>query len=170
MEDCEKRYRYHLWANRKVIEHLKQLPEEVYTQEVESVFPRISQVLEHFYRVDLTWFAALTDESFEQIAAAVPGWVAEVEGISLDQMGGKLEEVGERYLSFLSKVDHSASGMSISHPRFGRLETSVSEMIEHVVNHGTHHRGNISAMLRQLGYANTPTDYILYLYSLGDAE
>jgi uncharacterized damage-inducible protein DinB len=37
-------------------------------------------------------------------------------------------------------------------------------MILHVVNHGTYHRGNITAMLRQMGYASVPTDYGIYLY------
>ncbi|MEH7531611.1 DinB family protein, partial [Priestia megaterium] len=31
-------------------------------------------------------------------------------------------------------------------------------------NHGTYHRGNITAMLRQLGHPGVMTDYVLYLY------
>ncbi|WP_313897918.1 DinB family protein [Brevibacillus sp. FSL L8-0520] len=38
--------------------------------------------------------------------------------------------------------------------------------MQHVVNHGTYHRGNIAAMLRQQGYAGVPTDYVFYLYEL----
>ncbi|MFC0332820.1 DinB family protein [Paenibacillus sepulcri] len=29
-----------------------------------------------------------------------------------------------------------------------------------LVNHGTYHRGNITAILRQLGHPGTPTDYV----------
>ncbi|MEC5258611.1 DinB family protein [Bacillus amyloliquefaciens] len=30
------------------------------------------------------------------------------------------------------------------------------------MNHGTYHRGNISAMLHQMGYKGVPTDYIFF--------
>jgi uncharacterized damage-inducible protein DinB len=36
--------------------------------------------------------------------------------------------------------------------------------MQHVVNHGTYHRGNITAMLRQLGSKGISTDFIFYLY------
>jgi len=54
--------------------------------------------------------------------------------------------------------------MSIEHPKYGRLNTRFSEIVHHVVNHGTYHRGNIAAMLRQLGYSSIPTDFVFYLY------
>ena len=44
------------------------------------------------------------------------------------------------------------------------MKTAAADMILHVVNHGTYHRGNITAMLRQMGYASVPTDYGIYLY------
>lgn len=41
-------------------------------------------------------------------------------------------------------------------------------MVLHVVNHGTYHRGNISAMLHQLGDSSVMTDYAFYWYSEND--
>jgi len=52
------------------------------------------------------------------------------------------------------------------HPTYGVLEARYSDIVQHVVNHGTYHRGNIAAMLRQQGYAGVPTDYVFYLYEL----
>jgi hypothetical protein len=37
---------------------------------------------------------------------------------------------------------------------FGDTKNSVSELVPHAVNHGTYHRGNIKAMLRQMSYAS----------------
>lgn len=54
--------------------------------------------------------------------------------------------------------------MTITHPRYGRLDTRFSDILQHVVNHGTYHRGNITAMLRQLGYSGIPTDFVFYLF------
>ncbi|MEC2456617.1 DinB family protein, partial [Bacillus cereus] len=44
------------------------------------------------------------------------------------------------------------------------LETSILELVQHVVNHGTYHRGNITAMIRQLGHSSTMMDFVLYLH------
>jgi uncharacterized damage-inducible protein DinB len=35
-------------------------------------------------------------------------------------------------------------------------------MLQHVVNHGTYHRGQIATMLRQLGNKSQSTDLILF--------
>jgi hypothetical protein len=51
----------------------------------------------------------------------------------------------------------------IEAPFAGRLETPLSELVQHVVNHGTYHRGNITTMLRQLDHASVLTDYAFYL-------
>ncbi|WP_379865959.1 DinB family protein [Laceyella putida] len=44
------------------------------------------------------------------------------------------------------------------------MKINLSELVQHVVNHGTYHRGNITAMLRQLDNKGTFTDFIFYLY------
>ncbi len=45
------------------------------------------------------------------------------------------------------------------------MENTVEEMIYTVVNHGSYHRGNVTAMHRQLGYEGVGYDYIYYLDS-----
>ena len=35
-----------------------------------------------------------------------------------------------------------------------------AEVVTHVINHGTHHRGQVSALLRAMGQAPPATDYI----------
>ncbi len=46
--------------------------------------------------------------------------------------------------------------ISPEHPQFGRLDTHLSELVQHVVNHGTYHRGSLTAMIRQQGYSSVP--------------
>ncbi|WDL95624.1 hypothetical protein JC200_00390 [Alicyclobacillus sp. ALC3] len=45
-------YNYHAWANKTLLERLKQLPSEVFHREIKSVFPSISSVISHVYTVD----------------------------------------------------------------------------------------------------------------------
>ncbi|MFB6272874.1 MAG: DinB family protein [Salinibacter sp.] len=42
-------------------------------------------------------------------------------------------------------------------------ETSLRDILSHVVNHGTHHRAQIALVLREAGVAPPVTDYIYFL-------
>lgn len=53
----------------------------------------------------------------------------------------------------------------LDNPYAGIRDTSYAEIILQIVNHGTYHRGNITAMLRQMGHASTMTEYALYWYA-----
>ncbi len=39
----------------------------------------------------------------------------------------------------------------------------LSEMLVHVVNHSTYHRGQVATMLRRLGKTPLSTDYLVFL-------
>jgi hypothetical protein len=39
-----------------------------------------------------------------------------------------------------------------------------------VVNHSTYHRGQVAAMLRQVGTAPPPTDYLVFVDGLADGS
>ena len=42
-------------------------------------------------------------------------------------------------------------------------QTSLGDVLHHLVNHGTYHRGQIMDIVRELCYETTPTDYIYYV-------
>lgn len=73
-------------------------------------------------------------------------------------------ELSKRYKLFLNQREHIDKFLVIENPSGDLMKTSVSELVPYIVNHGTYHRGNITAMLRQMGYASVSTDYGHYLY------
>jgi uncharacterized damage-inducible protein DinB len=44
-----------------------------------------------------------------------------------------------------------------------RWEYSLAEMMQHVVNHSSYHRGQVAVLLRQLGQTPLATDFLLFL-------
>lgn len=74
-------------------------------------------------------------------------------------------DVAQQYKAFIDEQKDIDGVIVIDNPYAGRLETSIPSMIQHVVNQGTYHRGNVTAMLRQIGHATTMTDFVLYLHS-----
>lgn len=163
------RYQFNIWANNRILNHLKSLPDQIYNKELESIFSSIHEVIVHIYRVDGMWFSVISGDSFEETMKVIQTLEENAVGKGLQEMMGLYEEVSEKYLAFISSLDNPDDAITIYHPRYGESTARISDLIDHVVNHGTYHRGNITAMLRQQGHPGIPTDYILYLYESGES-
>lgn len=158
-----KLYEYHVWANNRVFNRLLELPEAIYRQKIKSVFESIDLAIGHIYTTDVMWLGLITGDSKEEVwQAAAQAW-KEVNGNSVKQTKVLYDTLAARYRRVISEGN---SSLHLQHPKFGNLDTTMLELVQHVVSHGTYHRGNITAMLRQIGYAGVSTDYISYLYSL----
>ena len=64
----------------------------------------------------------------------------------------------------MEKEENLERRILLNNPYVGERETSLAEIVLHAANHGTYHRGNISAMLHQLGDASVMTDFVFYMY------
>ncbi|MBM7646801.1 putative damage-inducible protein DinB [Scopulibacillus daqui] len=157
-------YDYNEWANRQIFNRLKELSEDVYRQEIQSVFPSISHVLAHVYLSDLGWIEVFSGKDMNHALMLQEQLKDETELKELKEMEAMFLKLSERYKLFFSQLGDSDKPLEIKNPNGDLMETSVFEQVPHVTNHGTYHRGNITAMLRQMGYASVPTDYGLYLY------
>ncbi|CAG9613383.1 hypothetical protein BACCIP111899_02598 [Bacillus rhizoplanae] len=163
-------YDYHVWANKRLFEHLKTLPADVWSTEVQSVFPSISQTFAHMYITDTIWLHTLSGKPFDEVKASAIHLSEKIKETAIKEMEQLFLNLFEDYQAFFTSKENLNEAISPEHPHFGRLETTVFELIQHVVNHGTYHRGNITAMLRQLGYTGTSTDYIFYLYAMSKSK
>ncbi|MED4584923.1 DinB family protein [Brevibacillus choshinensis] len=161
----ETMYDFHVWANQTMINHLKQLPRELYTQEIQSVFPTISKALAHIYLVDFTWLSILSGTSMNEAMTATHSRTAEVEAMSLEELEALYHEVSLGYQAFIREQPDLEQTIVLDNPYAGVRDTSYAEILLQIVNHGTYHRGNITAMLRQMGHASTMTEYALYWYA-----
>lgn len=153
-------YNYHKWANNKIFEHLKELPAEVYEREIESVFSSVEEVITHIYRTDGMWLIVISGDSFEETMSVIGQLKEKYADQDFDGMQDLYADISDQYEAFLAGLNDPERSIIIEHPEYGELSTHVSEVVKHVVNHGTYHRGNITAMLRQQGHAGVPTDYL----------
>ncbi|WP_235827856.1 DinB family protein [Brevibacillus migulae] len=164
MHKAIKLYDFHTWANQKFFQHLKELPESVIHGEVKSVFSSLHEGLVHILMIDQVWLYAIQGKSFEEIRTASGQLAGEAKGKGLDELERLYHSVKEKYLAYFDQQADLDAHTSVSHPVYGTLQASYADLIQHVVNHGTYHRGNLTAMLRQMGHTGVPTDYIFYLY------
>ncbi len=169
MTDAKQFYDYHSWANKQICNHIENLPEGIAYQEVKSVFPSVSDVLLHMCRADHIWLNVLSGVAYQEIIDGVVGKFESAHGnmAAIKQHAAELES---QYHDFFSRQTDLEQTFSMQHPTLGTLESTYADTILHVVNHGTYHRGNVTAMLRQLGHSGIPTDYMYYLYEKRESK
>ena len=158
-------YNYHKWANNKIFHHLRELPDDVYGKELKSVFPSVQIVLQHIYQTDGMWLSVMSGDDFSQTMEKIRHLKEKSENKTLSEIENVYDDLNQQFRKFLTTHPDPDQNMTIHHPKYGELDTTVSKLTSHVVNHGTYHRGNITAMLRQQGYTGVSTDYIFYLYN-----
>ncbi|WP_424446804.1 DinB family protein [Paenibacillus xerothermodurans] len=79
-------------------------------------------------------------------------------------MEAKYRFLSSQYIHFINSQTNFERVVTPTQPHFGRLETTLFQLVNHVSNHSTYHRGNLSAMLRQAGHSGVSTDYVFYLF------
>jgi uncharacterized damage-inducible protein DinB len=139
---------YHYWARDVMLEAVTPLTPEQFTRQIDSSFKSVRDTLAHIYAAEWLWYARWQSQVPTSILDFDPGpdvpsirtaW-AELEGKVRLFVNG-LGEAG------VSRVfDYKAmNGQPTSSPFW--------QMLVHVVNHGSYHRGQVTTLLRQLGAA-----------------
>ncbi|KKI90413.1 hypothetical protein WQ54_20865 [Bacillus sp. SA1-12] len=146
---------YHFWANEKLLQHLQGLPKGIYLSKVESVFPSIAETFGHMVAADEVWYSRLKGESLSQLATKKFRSIEETSIVS----AALYNEIKH----FLTKTENFERMIHYNNMKGDPFNNKMSEIVHHMVNHGTYHRGNISAMIRQMGFEGISTDYIVYL-------
>lgn len=150
---------YNLWANRRMYGFLKTLPEELLTHDFKSSFPSIHKTLLHMWDAESIWWQRI--RLHERPAFPSEKFI----GSTLD-VGAALIQQNEVFKNWVDQ----ASVLTLDHEfiyqnlRKETFKQPVSEILLHVFNHGTYHRGQIVTLLRQADTGNIPqTDFIVWL-------
>ena len=157
-EEMRVLYDYNAWANHRALEAASALPPEQFAHSLGSSFSSVRDTLVHVCSGEWVWLerfqgrspAAFPDpQPFATAAALREHWfpqeaalLAFARGLSQQQLDAVME-----YRTF----------------KFGTYRNPLWQSMQHVVNHGTYHRGQVTTMLRQLGAQPIPTD-LMHFY------
>jgi uncharacterized damage-inducible protein DinB len=150
---------YHYWARDVILEAVTPLTPEQFTRPVDSSFKSIRDTVAHIYAADAVWFmrwmgespgSLIAYDSFKDVDSIRRAW-SELEG----KVRPFVDGLGEAGVSrvFEYKLLSGAGGAS---PFF--------EMLTHVVNHASYHRGQVTTLLRQLGAAPPKSTDMITFY------
>ncbi len=149
---------YSVWANQLLIDVINQLPEEKQKQEVPSSFKTIYSTLLHMYDAESIWWQRMKLQ--ERIVIPSESFNGDVKELTASllyqnrQWKEWVSNAGEHHF------DHVFEYRNLKGEQF---KQPIYQMLLHVFNHGTYHRGQLVNMLRQLGVEKIPgTDFIAW--------
>lgn len=151
--------KYNLWANTKISEFLLKLDPALLDKELISSFKTIRETLYHVWDSETIWFTRLNGTSFSS-------WPSENFTGGDDVAFRLLTEQSAMFISYAEGCSEEKLQNVIKYSSMEDrpYETKVCDIISHVMNHSTFHRGQIITMLRNVGYTElTSTYYITYL-------
>ena len=150
---------YKKWANERLFRALALVSEEDLTRAQPIVFGSLLKTLNHVRAMDLVWKGHLegTAHGFTTRNPDPSPPFAEVRRSQ--------EEIDAWFVQYAVRL---APPVAVEVVEFefiggGKGVLTRSEMIMHCVNHGTYHRGNVAAMLYQIGRTPPTTDLPVYL-------
>ncbi len=164
MYHAKNMYEYHVWANKVLLERMRELPSHVLYEEIKSSYSTIAQTFSHIYVVDVMWLQVLKGIDMQEAFQAARTLVEKTNFYSLDEFIKANEELATQYEKWMSSQQDLEQKINVNNPWTGSRNTAYSEILFHVANHGTYHRGNITTMLRQQGYESIMNDFSLYWY------
>ena len=149
--------RYHQWATGRVLDETVPLPSEQLVKSLGASFGSVYGTLVHTYQADCIWRDRLAGRPTGQLADyEAPGCTYDLQKAWMDMLA---EIVA--WADGLSEGDW-AREMSYTTLAGVPYRTPLWQMVLHVVNHGSHHRGQITNMLRQLGVKPANLDLIQF--------
>lgn len=151
--------RYTAWANTRIFEALTRLPEGVATAQRGSGAGNMLTTLSHAYVVDLIWQAHLEGRphGFSTRNTDTPLGLQ-----ALRQAQANVDDWYIRYADGLTDAAHD----EVVHFQFvdgGAGAMTRGEMLLHVVNHKTYHRGYVAEMLYQASFRPPTLDLPVFL-------
>lgn len=149
---------YNLWANKILLERLAQLPNEIVHKETGSSFGSMYKTFVHLMEVESVWWQRLKLQEHVQMPEK------DIDE-NLEVLSKKLLTLSKQWSDWV----HETNEKNITHV-FGYQNSKkeffkqpVYEVLMHVFNHQTYHRGQIVTMMRQNGIDRIPaTDFIAF--------
>ncbi len=150
---------YNLWANNRIIEIINNLSDEQVDREIISSFTSIKKSVLHLWDVENIWWQRMK-------LTEVQVWQSDNYNGSLLELTNNLQVQSKQWKEWIDLATDAALEHEFIYrnSKKDQFKQPVYEMLLHLFNHQSYHRGQIITMLRQVGEINIPnTDLISFL-------
>ena len=151
--------RYNAWANQLIFDAVAALPAGEATKERQSLFKNMVHTLNHNYVIDRIWQAHLEGREHGYAARNTP------DHPSLAELWRAQQEMDKWYIAWSDSLSDAALDEKVSFTLIGgnRGVMTRGEILLHVVNHTSYHRGFVADLFYQVPARPPTTDLPVFL-------
>lgn len=145
---------YNIWATKTLIDRINKLSDEEINREIASSFPSLYKTVQHMWLAEEAWWQRLKlVEHLDLQSEKFTG--------SFEELAASLAKQSQQWSEWVNAATENQLTHVFAYIRNKeQLKMPVYQMLQHVFNHATYHRGQLVTMLRQLGAENIPpTDF-----------
>jgi uncharacterized damage-inducible protein DinB len=157
VEDFRRLYDYNSWANHRTLDACAALSEEQFTRDLGSSFRSVRDTLAHVCGVEWLWLERWHGRSHNALppVSEFPNFAG---------LRRRWDEVEQNLVDYVASLTPEEIQRAIRHKTTQGVqqEAPLWQMLQHLVNHGTYHRGQVATMLRQLGAKPISTDMVFF--------
>lgn len=147
---------YNLWANKKLLDVLKDIDASLLDKEIKSSFPSLRKTIHHIWAAEEVWHTRLHGNSPPSLPEPGPDFPA---------FSKLLTGRSQGFIDLVKSKDENYLQAPCTYKDIrGNTWTNLHwQMIMHCMNHSTYHRGQVVTMLREVGQTTIPsTDMMGY--------
>jgi uncharacterized damage-inducible protein DinB len=161
MDEFRRLFTYNRWATLRFLDAAEALRADEVSRPIASSFPSVLATLTHMLGAEWVWLQRWKGSSPRSFPDAA----------SLDSVAAvraRWEDLWADQRAFLDRLGDEDVDRVLGYANMSGTpdERRLGDLLRHVVNHGTYHRGQVATLLRQLDRTPPSTDYVRYLREL----
>ena len=151
---------YTAWASRRLCDCALKLTESELTRDFKTSDKTVLDTLVHIYAADRVWLARVKGSS--------PGTFLTPQDRQLSTLEKEWPALQQSWQEFAAPLTDQDVQAKISYRdlKGNDWDQPLWQILLHVVNHGSHHRGQVSGFLRAMGQNPPPLDLIAFYRAL----
>jgi uncharacterized damage-inducible protein DinB len=153
LQDIFSLYEYNRWANGRTLEVAETLDGAAFLRDLGNSFPSVRDTLAHILGAEWVWLRRWNGESPAKLIVAA-------EFPTLAGLRERFAAVDKEREAFLRSLSEAGLQYPFDYKDLAgnAYRLPLVQTMQHVVNHGTYHRGQVTTMVRQLGGTPVSTD------------
>lgn len=152
--------RYTTWASARIVEAAAKLTTEELLRDFKSADKSVLGTLAHVYAADRVWLG--------RIHGAPPTRFLDPDvDVKLEVLQNEWPALLQRWQAWVDALPDGSASASYKDLQGREQSTPFWQIVLHAVNHGTHHRGQVAAMVRAMGHTPPSLDLIRFYREVG---
>ncbi|HEY7090002.1 MAG TPA: DinB family protein [Tepidisphaeraceae bacterium] len=151
-------FEYVVWADKRQLELVRQLPEAEYMRDRGFSFGSIHKILTHELSAQSVWL--------DRFQGAEPVWLEHKPGLetlaAVDDVWPRIHERGLKYMAALTP-QKLAANLNYSNMRGEKFSLPLWELVFHMCQHSYYHRSQLNSMIKLAGGKPRSTDYATWV-------